>query len=304
MVSDDKLTQGSRLSRWLLALTVILIAAAEVPAANPLVAYPDCTLVSHPTNDGDSFLVRTANDTILIRLYFADCCEMSADSPTDARRVRAQRRYFGTDSIEHVLEYAGKAKQRTEELLAEPFTVHTALAQAPRRSKRERYYAFVSSADGRDLACTLVAEGLARAYGIGRGTPDGRSSRDMDASLVDAELAAAMSRRGIWSCSDPERIVALRAEQRTEDNDLARIQQLSRRAREPEGVVDLNTAAEGELVMLHGIGPALAARIIAARPFKSVADIERVPGIGPKTLERIRAYVIVELLPPEEEPEP
>lgn len=56
--------------------------------------------------------------------------------------------------------------------------------------------------------------------------------------------------------------------------------------------VDLNTASAGELDLLPRIGPALAARIIEDRaangPYNSIDDLQRVSGIGPKTVERLR----------------
>ena len=61
--------------------------------------------------------------------------------------------------------------------------------------------------------------------------------------------------------------------------------------------LDLNAATRAELRLIHGIGDSLADRIIEHRerhgPFKSVSDLRRVPGIGVKTLERIRPHVYV-----------
>jgi len=58
------------------------------------------------------------------------------------------------------------------------------------------------------------------------------------------------------------------------------------------GSVDPNRAGVEELVALPGIGPALAARIVADRtargPYRTPEDLLRVPGIGPATLVRIR----------------
>jgi len=61
------------------------------------------------------------------------------------------------------------------------------------------------------------------------------------------------------------------------------------------GVVDLNRASAEELRTLPGIGPALAARVVAWRtahgPFRSVDELEKVPGIGGKTATRLRPRV-------------
>lgn len=62
------------------------------------------------------------------------------------------------------------------------------------------------------------------------------------------------------------------------------------------GVTDLNRADTLALQALPGVGPALARRIAEARreaPFRSVDDLERVRGIGPATLERLRPLVTV-----------
>ncbi len=59
-----------------------------------------------------------------------------------------------------------------------------------------------------------------------------------------------------------------------------------------EDRLSLNTATERELeLLIPGVGPVTAARIVAARPFESVEDLLDVSGIGPATLEKIRPYV-------------
>lgn len=62
-----------------------------------------------------------------------------------------------------------------------------------------------------------------------------------------------------------------------------------------EQTIDLNTATVSDLDLLEGIGPALSARIISDRdargPFSSVERLQRVKGIGPKTLEKNLAYL-------------
>lgn len=57
----------------------------------------------------------------------------------------------------------------------------------------------------------------------------------------------------------------------------------------------LNSATATELDCVKGLGPALAARIVADRaargPFGSPEELDRVPGIGKRLVERIRPYV-------------
>ncbi len=61
--------------------------------------------------------------------------------------------------------------------------------------------------------------------------------------------------------------------------------------------IDINSASSLELQRLPGIGPKLAQRIIEerrTRPFRSVDDLNRVPGIGAKKLEAIRPFVTIQ----------
>ena len=57
------------------------------------------------------------------------------------------------------------------------------------------------------------------------------------------------------------------------------------------GTIDVNSASELELESLPGIGPTLARRIVEARPFRSVGDLERVSGIGVARLTALRGRV-------------
>jgi hypothetical protein len=54
--------------------------------------------------------------------------------------------------------------------------------------------------------------------------------------------------------------------------------------------VDVNSATEKELEDLPGVGPATAQKIIAGRPYASVADLEKA-GVSAKTLEEIKPLV-------------
>ena len=57
--------------------------------------------------------------------------------------------------------------------------------------------------------------------------------------------------------------------------------------------VDVNTASADELQRLPGVGPVMAGAIVAGRPFRSVGELDRVRGIGTKTLEKLRPFVVV-----------
>lgn len=61
--------------------------------------------------------------------------------------------------------------------------------------------------------------------------------------------------------------------------------------------VDLNSADAKTLEGLNGVGPAKAAAIVEFRakngPFKSVEDLEKVPGIGEATVKKNRDNLTV-----------
>lgn len=52
--------------------------------------------------------------------------------------------------------------------------------------------------------------------------------------------------------------------------------------------LDINTATTEQLQTLTGVGPDLAKKIIKGRPYKSAKDLLQVPGIGVKTLEKMK----------------
>lgn len=63
------------------------------------------------------------------------------------------------------------------------------------------------------------------------------------------------------------------------------------------GKININSATVEELEAIPGIGRVLAHRIIAYRmqhgPFREILDIISVSGIGEKTLEKLKPYLIV-----------
>ena len=68
----------------------------------------------------------------------------------------------------------------------------------------------------------------------------------------------------------------------------------SKKLQPGDAPIDVNAASVDELVRLPGIGPVTAQHIITARnekPFATLADLDKVKGIGPKTLDKIRPFV-------------
>ena len=71
-------------------------------------------------------------------------------------------------------------------------------------------------------------------------------------------------------------------------------------------VVNVNTATKEELTTIKGIGEKRAQEIIDYRKkngdFKSVDELEKVPGIGPGTMKQIRSQVTVTGKPTTDKP--
>jgi competence protein ComEA len=64
-----------------------------------------------------------------------------------------------------------------------------------------------------------------------------------------------------------------------------------------EGQININTASAAELELLPGVGPSIAGRIVSYRakhPFKQRNNIMRVKGVGPKTFDKIKEFLVVE----------
>jgi competence protein ComEA len=284
-----------------LTLFLTLFLTLTSKGTEPLTHLKRCTLVPTPWADGDSFLVRTAEGKELtIRLYGADCIEWHVTDESDARRLRAQRRYFGISgfggspqaSIEAAKGFGKQAAEEVARALAEPFSVHTAYSDARGDVRFPRFYGFVTTANGEDLATRLVALGLARAFGVYRETPAATTSREYRASLEDIELKAAKNSLGAWAATDWESLPEQRKEERTENAELDL-------ATAPRGLaegekINPNTAARDDLLKLPRIGDVTANRIIESRPYAKLQDLDEVEGIGKQTLLLLEPYLTFE----------
>jgi len=60
------------------------------------------------------------------------------------------------------------------------------------------------------------------------------------------------------------------------------------------GKVNINTASQSELETLPGIGPSKAQGIIENRPYESIEEIKKVPGIGEVTFQKIKDLITVD----------
>jgi hypothetical protein len=289
--------------RFLVTLLFLPLLLAVVSGAEPLEELKDCRRVQADWADGDSFPVLTAGGKAFnLRLYGVDCFEWHVNDETDARRLFDQRRYFGIakvgdaqESIDLAKKFGALAAARTWQLLEGNFTVFTAYADGRGDGRHSRIYAFVQLPDGRDLGSVLVEEGLARAFGVYRTTPAGLSPGSYRDELRDLELRAAKLSQGIWAKTDWTALPAERSAQRAEEAELGLATKSAKKP--PAHLLDPNTAARDALQALPGVGESMANRIIEGRPYQSLSDLQRVPGIGVKTLEKLTPFLGIQNQP-------
>jgi DNA uptake protein ComE-like DNA-binding protein/endonuclease YncB( thermonuclease family) len=278
----------------------------------------NCRLIVNPANDGDSFHVSVGEKEYLFRLYLVDAPETDARVPA---RLIEQAKYFEI-TVPQAIEVGQAAKEFTREKLSEPFTVFTRMSDAMGQSKIERFYAFVQTKDG-DLGEQLVRNGLARNYGF-KGVPPGlKNSRLEIQKLQQFEDEARREKIGGWGMNagrskahapSPIAFSVFASEQKPQPRATrpahstvpvfptptrsapiaattpAGPNKSHAKEKTPLGKIDINTATEKELTTVPGIGHVMAARIIAARPFRSADDLKRVSGIGDKKYALIRPY--------------
>ena len=266
-----------------IAVAVLWAAAVGLGAreeAKEWIVLENCQLVPNTANDGDSFHVSVSGKQYMFRLYFVDAPETDAADP---KRLTEQAKHFGV-TVPQVIEVGEAAKKFAREKLSESFTVTTRMANAMGRSNGNRFYAFVQTRDG-DLGEQLIANGLARIHGRTATRPRGSTSTAERQRLEELEREAKQRKAGGWGMSGQPSKAATATPQSSANPSHPHAKET------PElGRIDVNTATEKELRSVPGIGPVMAARIIAARPFRSAGDLKKVNGIGDKNYAKIRPY--------------
>ena len=195
------------LARLSVLVSTILFSSLVFPARSALVEIPDhtkkwqpfkgCEFVPRQYNDGDSFAVKVENNEHVLRLAFVDAPESDVRFPD---RNAEQAAYFGVDAA-IIPEWGKAATAKTAELLAQPFTVTTRWAKALGSSGKPRYYAVITTAEGKDLGETLLSLGLARIKGLVMKPPTGESVEVYQTKLARIEAEAKQERRGLWAKS-------------------------------------------------------------------------------------------------------
>ena len=285
------------------AILVVLCSLGSHPlAANEgWVTYDNCRLLPNLANDGDSFHVRADGREYIFRLYFVDTPETEANFP---QRVAQQARYFAV-TVPQVLQIGKEAERFTRAKLTRPFSIITRKQDARGESRLRRYFAFVEI-DHADLAEELVAHGLARIYGATAQAPTTKEASTEEGKLRQLEAAARAQRRGGGrvgtATSAPHLSASASTDTPAPETDSfaaffhppAPAPALSPTERKPVpgAKLDINTASSEALQTLSGIGPVLAARIIAARPFKSADELARVSGVGDKKYASLRPHFL------------
>lgn len=266
-----------------LALCVAPFLHAQQKSSKEWEVLAGCQLVTNAVVDGDSFHVRHDGREYIFRLYFVDAPESDA---TFKEQAKNQAVLFGIspDDIPRAGRLAARFTRET--LSGANITIITRWQNAQGRSSLARFYAVVL-VGGQNLAEELVAHGLARIHGLKANWPDGPRSSTFISKLKNLELTAREKKLGVWDEAQFPRQTGTPATDAPATN-----------APPAKTLVDLNQASYEDLQKLPGIGPKLAERIMAHRPYQNVDDLDKVPGIGPVLLQRLRPLVRAEAAAP------
>ena len=167
---------------------------------------------------------------------------------------------------------------------------------------RQRWWIFIFAA----LIIAIIAGGavfISRQWGGGKSIEITLTSTP--ASTLEIYLSGAVANEGIYTFSQDNSLkdVLQRAGGVAEGIDPLRLKTRvlyideSPFEQPQKTKININTASDEELQTLYGIGPVKAQAIIDYRNengfFHTVEELINVPGIGPKTLEKIRDQITV-----------
>ncbi len=236
-----------------------------------------CRLVTNSVVDGDSFHVSHKGREYIFRLYFVDTPEVDASL---TERAVDQAAYFGIGTKDIPRGGRKAADFARQKLMGREFTVVTRWRNAMGRSTLARFYGVVL-ARGENLAEELVANGWGRIYGLKANWPDGPRSTTFINKLKNLELGAREKRLGMWNTNEFRHATFTVMTAATKERP---------RKGSVRGV-DLNEASFEELQSLPGIGPKMAERIMANRPYQKIEDLVKVNGIGESKMVRLKPLV-------------
>src|SRR4029453_9676080 len=302
MFATGQLTQlRHKIGLVALALVCAVPIDAAARESEDWIVLANCRFMPNPANDADSFHISVGSSEYIFRLYLVDAPETDALTPG---RLVEQSKYFEI-TVPQVIEVGEAAEEFTRKKLSEPFTVFTRMSDAMGRSKLERFYAFVQTNEG-DLGEQLVRNGLARGYGAKAIPPGFSSARPELKRLQELEDEARKDKIGSWGINAgrlnvraPDTLAfsvfvpGEKAHSRATPLPNASVPISATRTPRPWIVtrnpvdaktshlkekielakIDINAATEKELKTIPSIGPVMAARIIAARPFRSADDL-------------------------------
>jgi competence protein ComEA len=140
----------------------------------------------------------------------------------------------------------------------------------------------LNKATAEEMVEALPGVGEATAAKIVAGRPY-KAVEDLEKAGVPARTVEGLRGLVTFGPSDPPRP---KTTAKTENAPEPRIARTT-------GKVDLNTANAARLQELPGVGESTAAAIIAGRPYKSVADLEKVKGLGEAKIAALRDLVTV-----------
>ena len=282
MTRDRGGLAGAIVCGWLLFSTLWACGQQARTAENPdgkWEVLDGCVLSTNSFSDGDSFQVEHKGRTYIFRLYFVDAPESDASL---TERITDQAAYFSLSAADVVRGGKLAGKFTREKLAGREFTVVTRWQNALGRSSLARFYC-IALVQGKNLGEELVAAGLARIYGLRANWPEGTRSTTTINRLKNLEMQAREKQRGLWDEKTFSRLT-----------DTTPKPVKAKGEKIVTGPMDLNEATYEELQTLPAIGPKLAERIVANRPYHRVDDLMKVDGVGAKILERLRPLVRVE----------